>query len=188
MPGVTADLDQVELVNRARAGDADAYARLVHPHEQVAFRLAYLITRSAAEAEDAAQEGMVKAYVALRRFDPARPFRPWLLRIVANEARNRRRAAGRRAFHEWRAGMGRPDVLAPSPEGEVERADAVRRVLAAVERLGERDRLVIAARYLLDLSERETAAALGLPVGTVKSRTSRALDRLRQMLEDDRDG
>src|SRR3954452_11771838 len=91
--------------------DAAAYADLVREHQDVAFRAAYLVTGSAAEAEDAAQEGFVKAWQALPRFREGAPFRPWLLSIVVNEARNRRRHAGRqaalalRAFEPPRAGV-----------------------------------------------------------------------------------
>ena len=92
-----------ELVRRARAGDGRAFEELVRPHWETAFRLAYLITGSRAEAEDAAQEGLIKAWRALGRFRATRPFRPWFLRIVANEARNRRRSSGRRARLELRA-------------------------------------------------------------------------------------
>src|SRR5688500_13209149 len=84
-----------ELVALARDGDSDAYADLVRSHQQIAFRTAMLITRNAADAEDAAQEAFVKAWRALPRFRAGEPVRPWLLTIVANEARNRRRAAGR---------------------------------------------------------------------------------------------
>src|ERR687890_1317620 len=87
-------LEETELVERARAGDAGAYAMLVRGHEEIAFRTAYLITGNAADAEDAAQEGFVKAHRALGRFRAGEPLRPWLLTIVANEARNRRRSAG----------------------------------------------------------------------------------------------
>ena len=73
-------------------------------HQDVAFRAAYLVTGSAAEAEDAAQEGFVKAWQALGRFREGAPFRPWLLAIVVNEARNRRRHAGRQAALALRAG------------------------------------------------------------------------------------
>ena len=122
-------LQEHELVERARAGDAAAYAALVRGHEEIAFRTAYLITGNAADAEDAAQEGFLKAHRALRRFRAGEPVRPWLLTIVANEA--------------------------------------------------------IGCRYLLELSEAETAAALGVRPGTVKSRLARALERLRAELGDD---
>ena len=72
-------------------------------HQDIAFRVACLAGGSAADAEEAAQEGFVKAWRALPRFRAGAPFRPWLLAIVANEARNRRRAAGRRAGLALRA-------------------------------------------------------------------------------------
>src|SRR5262249_51366228 len=83
------------LIEAAQRGDKDAFATLVAPHAAVAFRAAYLITGSAADAQDAAQEGLVKAWLALGRFRSGAPFRPWLLQIVVNEARNRRRTLGR---------------------------------------------------------------------------------------------
>src|ERR671916_2092219 len=175
-------LEEHELVERARAGDPDAYAALVRGHQEIAFRTAYLITGNAADAEDAAQEGFVKAHRALRRFRAGEPLRPWLLTIVANEARNRRRAAGRRAALVLRAaGEGRPSgEAAPSPEAALLAGERRAALLAGLGRLSERDRTVIACRYLLDLSEAETAATLGVRAGTVKSRLSRALARLRE--------
>ena len=84
---------ETELVERARRGDAAAYESLLRMHEHIAFRTAYAIVGSAADAEECAQDAFVKAYHALGRFRREAPFRPWLLRIVANEARNRRRSA-----------------------------------------------------------------------------------------------
>ena len=154
-------------------------------HQGIAFRTAYLVAGGAAEAEDAAQEGFVKAYRALGRFRRGAPFRPWLLRIVANEARNRRRSAGRRAALALRAAEEGPSGgAAPSPEGALLAGEERERLLAAVNGLREEERLVIACRYFLELSEDETAAALGVRHGTVKSRTSRALAHLREQLGD----
>lgn len=170
-----------ELVERARRGDAAAYGRLVSSYQDVAFRTAYLVTGSAADAEDAAQDAFVKAWRSLGRFRPGAPLKPWLLQIVVNESRNRRRSAGRRAGLELRASAEpRPD--APAPEHEAESAEARRELLEALGRLSEDDRLVISCRYLLELSEEETATALGLRRGTVKSRLSRALARMRQTM------
>ena len=84
------------LLERAQRGDTDAYGEVVRRYQAVANRTAYVITGIAADAEEAAQEGFTKAYFALARFRSGAPFRPWLLRIVANEAKNRRKAAGRR--------------------------------------------------------------------------------------------
>ena len=170
-------------LERARAGDAAAFARLVRDHQELAFRTAYLITRNAADAEDAAQTGLVKAWRALPRFRPGSPVRPWLLAIVANEARNRRRAEGRREGLALRAAHELPSGgAAPSPEGRVLAAEQRAELLAALERLREEDRLVLSCRYLLELGEEETASVLSLRRGTVKSRTSRALERLRAEL------
>ena len=172
-----------ELVERARGGDGAAFASLVRAHEEIAFRTAYLITRNAADAEDAAQVGLTKAWRALPRFRRGAPLRPWLLAIVANEARNRRRAAGRREGLALRAAHELPSGgAAPSPEGRVLAAEQRAELLAALERLSEPDRLVLSCRYLLELGEEETAEVLSVRRGTVKSRTSRALARLRTEL------
>ena len=173
-----------ELVARAQRGDVDAYERIVEAYQGIAFRVAYLMCGDATEAEDAAQEGLVKAFRALPRFRSGAPLRPWLLQIVANEARNRRRAAGRRANLALQAAAEtRPGDAAPSPEAAVIGAEQRDELLAAVNRLREEERLVVACRYFLDLSEAETAAALDLRPGTVKSRLSRALDHLRTTME-----
>jgi RNA polymerase sigma-70 factor, ECF subfamily len=175
--------DETRLIARARRGDHAAFAALVRAHEQVAFRTACLIAGSAAEAEDAAQEAFVKAWRALPRFREGAPLRPWLLAIVANEARTRRRASGRREGWTLRA-AGETRALGPSAEPSAEAGVLVRErtheLLEALAALGERDREVLALRFVLDLSEREMAAVLDCRPGTVKSRLSRALDRLRE--------
>ena len=170
------------MVGRPR--DLDAYEQLVREHQGIAFRTAYVITGSAADAEEAVQDAFVKAYRARGRFRPGAPFRPWLLAIVANEARNRRRSSARRA--RLRAAPGRGAPLrrrgpvsgggAPRPRGA--RASCSPRST----RLGEEQRAAVACRYLLGLSEAETAAVLGCRPGTVKSRLSRALARLEEEL------
>ena len=149
-------------------------------HTQTAFRTAYLITGSAADAEEAAQDGFVKAWRALGRFRPGAEFRPWLLKIVANEARNRRRSTGRRAGLWLRAAHESSGDAAPSPEETLLASERREALIAAVNSLPEPARLAIACRYFLDLSEQETAVVLGVRLGTVKSRTARALERLRE--------
>jgi RNA polymerase sigma-70 factor (ECF subfamily) len=178
-------LEESELIERAKRGDAAAYEEIVQTYQGIAFRVAYVIAGSAADAEEAAQDGFVKAYRALGRFRAGAPFRPWLLRIVANEARNRRRSARRRESLALRTAAEQASGdAAPSPEAAVLVAEQRATLLRALERLRDLDRDVISCRYLLELSEEETAATLGLRRGTVKSRTSRALARLREELED----
>jgi RNA polymerase sigma factor (sigma-70 family) len=163
---------------RARRGDARAYESLVQEHQAIAFRTAYLITGSAADAEEAAQDAFVRAWLALKRFRQGAEFRPWLLAIVANEARNRVRSRRRREGLAQRAAHELPWQV-PLAEGA---APGDGRLHDALASLPERDRSVLACRFVLDLGEQETAEVLGVARGTVKSRTARALDRLRAQL------
>ena len=176
-------LTENELVEAARRGEDSAYEELVKAHQGIAFRTAYLVCGDADDARDAAQEGFVRAYGALNRFRAGAEPRPWLLRIVANAARNRRRAAGRRAGLALRSAQDRPsDGAAPSPEVAVLAGEQRRELLAAIDRLGDEDRRIITLRWFADLSEREMAAVLDVPGGTVKSRLSRAMERLRAVM------
>jgi RNA polymerase sigma-70 factor (ECF subfamily) len=140
------------------------------------------------EADDVVQEAFVKAYGALGRFRAEAAFRPWLLSIVANETRNLVRSRRRRSDREelatlpdgvWAAGESALDPAVQALSGE-RRAE----LLSALRKLPEQYRLVVTCRYLLDLDEQETAAVLGWPRGTVKSRLHRALGRLRSLLPD----
>jgi RNA polymerase sigma-70 factor (ECF subfamily) len=173
--------DDVALAERAKRGDERAFEELMRAYQATAFRTAYLLTGSAPDAEDAVQTGFVKAWAALPRFRAGAAFKPWLLRIVANEAHNRRRSERRRVELRLRATAAhtRTDA-APSSEGAALGREQRELLKRAVERLDDRDRDVLTCRYFLELSEQETAQVLGLRVGTVKSRTARALGRLRE--------
>jgi RNA polymerase sigma factor (sigma-70 family) len=117
----------------------------------------------------------------MARFREGAAFRPWLLRIVANEAINRRRATRRKAALALRVAESRPSAdAAPSPEAAALAHEVRSELVSALSRLREEDRLVIAYRYFFDLSEAEMADALGCARGTVKSRLSRALKRLQR--------
>lgn len=173
------ELSDGELVKRAKRGDVGAYEQIVERYREQVFRVAFLVTRSGADAEEAAQDAFVKAYRALARFRTDAPLRPWLMRIAVNESRNRVRSAGRRDALALRMAAERPpEDSDQSPEAALLATEERRDLLAAVERLREEDRLVIACRYFLGLSEREAAQALGWRRGTLKSRLSRALARL----------
>jgi RNA polymerase sigma-70 factor (ECF subfamily) len=143
--------NEAALIARAQGGDAVAYGSLVRAHQDIAFRVACLAGGSAADAEEAAQEAFVKAWRALPRFRAGAPFRPWLLAIVANEARNRRRAAGRRASRPRAAEQAERSEGSggASPERWCWPARAARccRVAAALD---ERDRSVLTRRYPLE--------------------------------------
>jgi RNA polymerase sigma factor (sigma-70 family) len=179
-------LEESELVARARRGDAAAYEELVHMHQAIAFRTAYLVVGSAEDAEEVAADAFLKAYRALGRFRRGKPFRPWLLTIVANEARNRRRGAARRQALALRvADQGRPGDAAPSPEAAAIGAERRGRLLEALDRLPDYQRLVVDCLFFNELDEAETAAVLGVRRGTAKSRLSRALVRLREEVPED---
>src|SRR3954454_2296043 len=124
-------LTEGELIALASDGDGDAYASLVRAHQDVAFRTAMLITQDAAEAEEAAQDGFVKAWRALSRFRAGEALRPWLLSIAANEARNRRRAAGRRSVLALRVDEPAEDR---SAEAQVLAGESRAALLAAIGR------------------------------------------------------
>ena len=172
--------DERELARRARGGDSRAFEQLIEPHKEIAFRVAYLITRNASDAEDATQEALLKAWRAIDRFRVGSPIRPWLLRIAANEARNARRSGGRRERLSRRAAATSSGEAAPSPEESALARDRQDRLMDALEQLSDHFRLVVECRYLLELTEEETAAALAVRRGTVKSRTARALVQLRE--------
>lgn len=177
-------LDERELIASAQDGDIRAFEELVRTHQAIALRVAYLVVRDSSEAEDVTQDAFVKAYRSMGRFRRGAPFRPWLLRIVRNEALNRVRGTKRRERLVLRtAGDPVSGDAAPSPEAEVMTDEQNRRLLALIDDLPVRYRSVIVHRYLLDLSEKETAGVLGLPVGTVKSRAHRALARLRERFD-----
>ena len=183
MPAVEVSPDDHELARRAREGDVEAYAALLRAHRAAARRLAAAVC-GAGDADEVVQDAFVKAWQGLARFRDGSPFRPWLLRIVDNEARNRRRAAGRRTGYELRfAGDRSAETTAPSPESALLAAVARRTLQAALAALPERQRDVITCRYVVGLSEDETAQVLGLAHGTVKSRAARGLARLRAELD-----
>lgn len=170
---------EADLIRRAREGDTAAYEQLVRQHQEAVFRLAYLILGSAADAEDTAQDVFVRAYRALDRFDDSRPLRPWLLAISANVARNRHRALRR-----YTAALRRlivPEAISPDMDSGLE----AQALWQAVRRLSAADQEVIYLRYFLQLSVSEAAQAMNVEAGTVKSRLSRALVRLRDVIERD---
>jgi len=178
--------DDAELVRRARGGESAAFGDLVRRHQPVALRLAAGICGSTEEARDIVQEAFVKGYRSLDRFRADAPVRAWLLRIVANDAKNAVRTIARRDRRDLRYETGERALRIAGAPGvpSVDRHEQ-RRLLAALASLPERDREVLAHRFVAGLSEHETAAVLGVAVGTVKSRTARALERARVVLAED---
>ncbi|MET8677782.1 RNA polymerase sigma factor [Streptomyces sp. NPDC004647] len=180
---------EAALIARVLGGEREAYAELVRAHTQIAHRTAVLLG-AGADAEDVVQTAFLKAYQSLGRFRAEASFRPWLLRIVANETKNTVRSV-----HRLRTAVEREAALVEAepviPESADPAAAAVaderrRRLLAALDELSDEHRQVVTYRYLLDLDEAETAQALGRPRGTVKSRLNRALRHLERLLGPDK--
>jgi RNA polymerase sigma-70 factor (ECF subfamily) len=165
-----------------RPADPTSFDARVRQTVPSALRLATVVLGTRDGADDVVQIAMQRAWSAFDRYDPNRPFRPWFLRIVAFTARNDRRSRGRRAALRVRAEHQRGDVQSSAEEDVLTVLDRTR-VLAALNHLDVDDRTVIALRYFEQLAEAEMAEVLECAPGTVKSRLSRARQRLRQLLE-----
>ena len=174
---------EAELVARALKGDHQAYASLVRPHERVAYRVAAAITGRTADAEEATQNSFVKAYRSLRRFRTGSAFRPWLLRIVVNEAHNVVRAERRHERLGARAAEQHRAAVAGADEAVLAR-DEIGTVLNALGRLPEADRLTLALRYFAELPDSEAAALAGTSQEAYRVRVMRARRRLRALLDE----
>ncbi len=175
------DGDDVWLLGRARAGDIAAFGELMRRHQRSALRVAAVISGSTEEANDIVQDAFVKVHGHLGSYRGDGSVRSWMLRVVANQAKNHVRSHVRRRRRDDRhAGLAvRPTE---GPEETAEQRLEHEEVAAALGRLGEPDRAVLGCRFVAGLSELETAEVLGVAVGTVKSRTSRALARLEREL------
>src|SRR6185369_14691500 len=134
------------------------------------------------DADDVVQEAFVKAFRNLPKFRSGEPFGPWLLSIVANETKNLLRSRRRRHALALRLSALEPDAAPDTPFDEAVAGERRIRLLAAVNALPDRERQALVCRYFLEMSEAETAQVLRWPLGSVKSRTSRALGRLRGLV------
>jgi RNA polymerase sigma-70 factor (ECF subfamily) len=176
-------LEESTLVRHAASGDAAAWESLMLAHQQAVFRFAYLLLGDPDDAEDIAQETFLRAWKYLERFDASRPLKPWLLSITSNLASNRRRSAGRyfaalvRAFRDEPTSVRIEEKSAQNLEAN--------ELHNAVQQLNHDDQQIIYLRYFLDLSVNETAQVLQVAEGTVKSKLSRALDKLRTVIQHD---
>jgi RNA polymerase sigma-70 factor (ECF subfamily) len=171
------------LVARAAAGDHEAYAALVRPHQHVAYRVAVAITGWSAGAEEAVQNAHVKAYRSLDRFRRDASFRPWLLGIVVHEAHNALRAERRHERLAVRATARHETPRAAADEAVLAREE-VETVLEALRRLSDADRLTIALRYFAQLSDAEAAGLVGASPAAFRLRVLRARRRLGALLEE----
>ncbi|WP_154614484.1 RNA polymerase sigma factor [Nocardioides marmotae] len=168
-----------------RAGDQDAFAELFRGHADAVFTLAHRLTGSWAAAEDVTSETFLAAWRGRARIaDDDRPLRPWLLGIAAHQAMNVRRGARRRlGFLARRPGPGVVEDFADEAVSRLDDAATLARAAEAVRLLPAHEATVLGLCVWSGLSYAEAADALGVPVGTVRSRLSRARARLRELSE-----
>ena len=176
-------MDESILIQRAANGDAAAWEPLVLAHQEAVFRLSYLLLGDPDDAEDIAQETFLRAWKHLKRFDSTRPLRPWLLSIASNLASNRRRSVGRYFAALTRAFRDEPTSVTIE-EKNLQHMQA-NDLWKAVQTLNLPDQQIVYLRYFLDLTVIETAEVLQVAEGTVKSRLSRALEKLRTIIQQD---
>ena len=172
-------------IRLAQAGDDPARDELVIYCRRTAFVFALQGCRDRQEAQDVAQDAVVRVLTALDRFKADLPVRPWLLKIVRNLLADRgRRSRVRKAvpLNETAGGTGVIVDPGPGPEAEAARRELQRTVWAALRRLDAKDREIVTLRDYLDLSYEEIAHTLSIPRGTVMSRLHRARSRLRRAL------
>lgn len=174
---------ETELIARILSGDLRAFEALMRIHNRTLYRTARAILRDDAEAEDAVQEGYLQAYRSLSTFRGESKLSTWLVRIVANEALMRRRRNARGATVVTMDGSAQAEEACesaqPGPEHEAQRAEMRRLLEARIDALPAGYRAVFVLRALEELTVEETAAALGIPDATVRTRYFRARGLLR---------
>lgn len=168
-----------ELAREAAAGDQEAYGVLVERHGEMARRVAFAVLKDDHDAEDAAQDGLIAAWRALDRYDPDRPFRPWLMQVVVNAARD---LARRRRVRQTEVVSPMASAPNPGPDTDTERALLRQRLREALGALPERQRLVVTLFDAEGFSHGEIATLVDAPEGTVRSDLFHARRALRESL------
>ena len=169
------------LLEQARRGSVSAFEQIVRRYQRRVYATAYRIVRRHEVADDVAQEAFIRAYRSLDRFDPGRPFGPWICRIAANLAVNHVRSPAARE-DALPDGHAETPSAAPGPLQGVLDAEARTMLERALGELPTEQRAVFCLRVFDELSYREIADALGIEMGTVMSRLSRAREKLREAL------
>lgn len=172
------------LIAQARAGDEAALGQLIERYERLVWRTALVVLADRAATEDAVQEAWIDVWRGLPRFDVARPFRPWLLAIVANRCRMtaRRHVLPMLSLDDEDVEVEELPAAGVDLLDAAERAETGAELEAMLACLPDDQRRILQLRYYADLELGEIALVLGVPLGTVKSRLHRALDALRRLL------
>lgn len=181
-------MDERQALARLRRGDIGGLETLVQLYQVKATRTAFLITRDRALAEDIMQTAFLRIAERIHQFDPERPFEPWFMRVVINDAVKAASRSQRQVSIDADldgTDLTLADILvdpAPDPADEAERLELQRAVWDAMAKLTPKQRAVAVLRYYLGYGEAEMAAYLTLPAGTVKWRLHAARERLSKLL------
>ena len=177
--------NETDLVRAAQGGDPAAFAEIVRRYQRAVYRVAYALTRNDSDADDLAQETFVRAYRALGRFRAGEPLYPWLSRIVTNLAFSlfRRRKRRPETPLEPLVEAGMQWGTDEDPADTVAERERVQHMQEAFAELKPEHQAVLALRVIEDRSYDEIAQALGVPIGTVMSRLSRARTELKSRLK-----
>jgi RNA polymerase sigma-70 factor (ECF subfamily) len=171
------------LIERCRSGDTDAFEELISPYMQKAYETAYRMCGNHADAEDIAQEAIIKAYRALTKFDGRSAFSTWLYRIISNTVIDMARSRSRRPAASLDIIGDRCD---PDPDGNpVEYAETnllQDEIQSALLKLSSAQRAILIMRDIHDYSYQEIAQMLGISIGTVKSRVHRGRTALQRII------
>lgn len=175
-----------ELISRARRGDQAALEQIFQRHLDSAIRLAYLVTRNWATAEDAVQEAFLQAFRSLHNFQEGRPFKPWFTRIVVNKAKRTkdRLDRGHLPYELEEENVHRSLI----PEAQTLEREGLDDLFAAINNLDEKHRLPLLLKYISELTEAEIAETLEIPQTTVKSRLYTARQRLKRIIQEEKGG
>jgi RNA polymerase sigma-70 factor, ECF subfamily len=178
-----------ELLRRARRRDPEALARVVEVYSPRVFGLLYRLTGSRDAAEELLQETFLRVVRVIGDYEHSGRFEAWLFRIAANLARDRARQRGRRAGNDLREAVVESTILprmaderSVDPAEHALRQEAGERVARCLARLSPADREILVLRHYSDLSFREIAALLDVPLGTALARAHRAVQHLRGLL------
>ena len=174
------EYNERELIDRAQAGEAIAFERLAEQHAAPLWRCALALGKDSHWAEDLVQETLVEAWRSLARFDGRCRFSTWLYGILRHRFLKGRRHQNAARLSASNA-LGQEPCTAWPPDRSAEASEDAQRVRRAVASLPEEHRLVVELRFFAGATLDEIAAALGCPLGTVKSRLHHALEKLRQM-------
>jgi RNA polymerase sigma-70 factor (ECF subfamily) len=180
MIGQQTVITEDEIIKRCQAGDREAFRTVVEKYQNILYGTAYLMTGSRTAAEDHVQDAFLSAWKNISSFRTGYPLKPWLVRILVNKVLSYQRT-NPNIMISLDANLAL-DPAGDDPAEDIAQRDQLRRVM---QRLSNEQRQVVLLRYFAGLSLAETAAALGRRQGTIKSQTSRALDQLKDLIEDD---